>query len=352
MAVAQVKDVALRARVSPATVSNALNHPEKVSPATRERIQQAIAELGYVRNDAARQLRQRMNRSVGLIVLDIANPFFTDIARGAESKLGELQRPLLLGNSDQDTTREFAHLRLFEEQRVAGILISPAGNILKQLRRLKERGTAVVIVDRKSGADEFSSVSVDDKFGGYIAAEHLVHQGRRAIAVIGGPHSIRQVAHRYAGAKNYTKDRDGVSVEFFDTGAMDAESGRWATRELLKRPAGQRPDAIFATNDLVALGALQELSRSGVKVPEDVALMGYDDIEFAASATVPITSVRQPAREMGRRATELLCATIENPEAPAEHPTFTPELIARESTLGDQTAALTQADDAVASAEP
>ncbi|GAB3194337.1 LacI family DNA-binding transcriptional regulator [Nesterenkonia suensis] len=334
MAMAQVRDVAAHAGVSPATVSNALNHPEKVSSATRERVLAAIDELGYVRNDAARQLRQRQNRAVGMIVLDVANPFFADVASGAEKGLVEMNRPLLLGNSGQDSTRELAHLRLFEEQRVAGLLISPVGDVLPRLRRLKERGTAVVIVDRKSGADEFSSVSTDDRLGGRLAADHLISHGRRRLVVIGGPLNIRQVAHRYAGAEAAAQEHDGVSVRMCDTGAMDSESGRQATRDLLDLPAAERPDAIFATNDLVALGVLQELARAGVQVPGDIALIGYDDIEFAASATVPISSVRQPAAEMGERAAELLVSAIDDPDAPVQHPVFTPTLVPRESTVG------------------
>lgn len=332
MAMAQVRDVATRAGVSPATVSNALNHPEKVSPLTRERVQAAIEELGYVRNDAARQLRQKNNRAVGMIVLDVANPFFASLAQGVESTLTEVQRPLLLGNSAQREERELGHLRLFEEQRVSGLLISPVGNVLARLRRLKQRGTAVVIVDRKAGAKEFSSVSVDDVQGGRLAAEHLIAQGRRRIAVIGGPATIRQVSKRHAGALEAGQSHQGVVVEYLDTGAMDIESGRFGARELISRPKNRRPDAIFATNDVVALGALQELVRAGLAVPDDIALIGYDDIEFAASATVPISSVRQPAVDMGRRAAHLLVNAIDNPEAPVEHPVFTPTLVPREST--------------------
>lgn len=329
---AQVRDVATHAGVSPATVSNALNHPQKVSPRTRERVQNAIAELGYVRNDAARQLRQRENRAVGMIVLDVANPFFAGVAQGAESTLNELRRPLLLSNSAQQKDRELSHLDLLEEQRVSGLLISPVGNVLPRLRRLKQRGTAVVIVDRKIGAREFSSVSTDDFHGGRLAAEHLIAQGRSRIAVIGGPVTLRQVSDRHAGALEAAVGHDGVVVDYLDTQAMDIESGRIGARELILRASGQRPEAIFATNDLVALGALQELVRAGLKVPEDVALVGYDDIEFAASATVPITSVRQPAAEMGQRAADLLISTIEDPQAPVVHPVFTPTLEPREST--------------------
>ncbi|MET1133075.1 MAG: LacI family DNA-binding transcriptional regulator [Aeromicrobium sp.] len=332
MSVAQVRDVAARAGVSPATVSNAMNHPEKVSAATLERIQAAIVELGFVRNDAARQLRAGTNRAVGMIVLDVANPFFTDVARGVEDQLAETSRPLLLGNSGQDAARESSYLDLFEEQRVAGILISPVGNVLDRLRRLHARGAAVVLVDRKSGASEFSSVSVDDRLGGRMAAEHLIERGRRRIAVIGGPGRLRQVKHRLEGAQQVAAEHSKVSVEFVDTGAMFVESGRTAMTELLSRPKRERPDAVFATNDLVALGALQALAAAGVSVPDDVALVGYDDIEFAASATIPITSVRQPSRELGEAAAELLLAAIEDHDAPVRHPVFTPELVARASS--------------------
>lgn len=334
MALAQVTDVAARAGVSPATVSNALNHPDKVSAKTRERVRQAIEELGYVRNDAARQLRQQQNLAVGMIVLDIGNPFFADVARGAENTLGELQRPLLLGNSSQNAERELTQLRLFEEQRVAGILITPVGDVLQRLGQIKDRGIAVVIVDREAGADEFSSVSTDDVLGGRLAAQHLLELGRRRIAVIGGPRIIRQVADRYEGARTAASALEDATVQLWDTGAMDSQAGRDATKTLLALPAEERPDAIFATNDLVALGALQELTRAGIHVPEDVALIGYDDIQFAASATVPISSIRQPAQEIGARAARLLVAAIADPSASVQHPVFTPALVARESTLG------------------
>ncbi|GAA4913257.1 LacI family DNA-binding transcriptional regulator [Nesterenkonia rhizosphaerae] len=332
MAVAQVRDVAKKAGVSPATVSNALNHPEKVSAATLARVQAAIDDLGYIRNDAARQLRAGSNPAVGMIVLDAANPYFTDVAQGAEQHLAELRRPLLLGNSAQREDREATYLDLFEQQRVAGILIAPVGNVLPRLRRVRDRGTAVVIIDRNAGADEFSSVSVDDKQGGRLAADHLLSQGARRIAVIGGPGGLRQVQHRLRGAQQRIQQSPEASVEFLETDAMDTESGRRSTESLLARPLHERPDALFATNDLVALGCLQALAHHRVRVPEDIMLLGYDDIAFAASATIPITSVRQPSARMGLQAAELLRLATEDPQAAVQHTVFQPELIVREST--------------------
>ncbi|MDR8018938.1 LacI family DNA-binding transcriptional regulator [Nesterenkonia aerolata] len=332
MAVAQVRDVAARARVSPATVSNAINHPEKVSERTRERVRKAIEELDFIPNDAARQLRAGRNRAVGMIVLDAGNPFFSNLAEGAEDHLAEQGRPLLLGNSSQIPERESAHLALFEEQRVAGLLIIAVGDVTPQLRRLKERDTAVVIVDRMAGEDEFSSVSLDDVEGGRLISQHLIDEGARHIAVVGGPRHLRQVSQRLEGAESTASASPGVQVECIDTGAMDIESGRMAAAGILARDSEQRPDALMATNDLIAIGALQELVRSGLDVPGDMLLSGYDDIAFAGSATIPITSIRQPAHEMGRKSAELLCSLIDDPQTPTEQTVFQPELVIREST--------------------
>jgi LacI family transcriptional regulator len=179
MAAASVRDVALRAGVSVGTVSNVLNRPAKVTADTVARVQRAIDELGFIRNDAARQLRAGHSKTVGLVVLDVRNPFFTDVARGAEDKAAEAGLTVILGNSDENTDRESAYLDLFEEQRVHGVLISPFGDITTRLERLRQRGIPAVLVDRSSGDASFSSVSVDDLAGGRLAVEHLVAQGRR-----------------------------------------------------------------------------------------------------------------------------------------------------------------------------
>ncbi|WP_258935351.1 substrate-binding domain-containing protein [Nesterenkonia pannonica] len=292
----------------------------------------AIQELGYVRNDAARQLRAGFNPAVGMIVLDARNPYFTDVAAGAEQHLMHLGRPLLLSNSSQQSDRESMYLNLFEQQRVAGILIAPVGNVLPRLRKLQKHGIPVVVIDRKTGADELSSVSVDDERGGWLAANHLIAQGGQRIAVIGGPHVLRQVQHRLRGAQQRARQDPKITVEYVPTEAMDASSGRTATEDLLNRSARERPDAIFAANDLVALGALQTLARARVGVPDDMLLIGYDDIEFAANATIPITSIRQPSAEMGQHAAHLLQLAIQDPNSPIHHKVFQPELVEREST--------------------
>jgi LacI family transcriptional regulator len=332
MSVAQVRDVAALAGVSAGTVSNALNHPDKVSPATLKRIQDAIEELGFVRNEAAARLRRGVNRTVGMLVLDVGNPFFTEVARGVEDRVTGENRPLVLGNSSQSAAREIVYLDAFEEQRLAGLLVTPVTEDLDRLRRIRDRGTAVVLVDRMSKTKDFSSVAVDDRLGGRLAAEHLLSLGRRRIAFIGGPRSISQVAIRLKAAQAAVKRFGAGEIVYLETDAMNAASGRQCVEAILDLPRSRRPDSIFAANDLIGLGALQALTLSGLRVPDDMAIVGYDDIEFAASAAIPLTSVRQPAHLIGETAASILLETIENPGTAMHQVTLRPELVQREST--------------------
>lgn len=329
-----VREVAALAKVSVGTVSNVMNRPEKVSPDTVERVQAAIAELGFVRNDAARQLRAGRSRSIGLIVLDVGNPFFTDLARGAEKRAAESGLTVLLGNSDDDVHRENAYLDLFEEQRVHGVLISPIGDATARLDRLRQRGTPTVLLDRQAGNRSFSSVSVDDPAGGYKAARHLLDQGRRRLAFVGGPASLQQVADRLAGARRAVAEQGGAHLEVIDTSALSVLEGRRAGTAILARPAAERPDAIFAANDLLAMGVLQALNMNGdARVPGDIALIGYDDIAFASAAVVPLSSIRQPSELIGYTAVDLLLReAAAGADATHDQIVFQPELIVRAST--------------------
>ncbi|MET0302576.1 MAG: LacI family DNA-binding transcriptional regulator, partial [Microbacteriaceae bacterium] len=296
-----VRDVATLAGVSVGTVSNVLNRPDRVSEAIVARVQAAIQELGYVRNDAARQLRAGHSQTLGLVVLDVGNPFFTDLARGAEARAAEAGLSVLLGNSDDDAARESAYIDLFDEQRVRGVMISPIGDVTERLERLRSRGTPAVFVDRRAGTSGFSSVSTDDVAGGRLAAEHLLERGRRRIAFVGGPFDLHQVADRFAGAQAAVAGVAGASIEMIETSALSVDAGRDAGSRIVALPPAERPDAVFAANDLLAVGVLQALVMlSSLRVPDDVALVGYDDIAFASATVVPLTSVRQPSQLIGR----------------------------------------------------
>lgn len=331
---ASVKDVAARAGVSIGTVSNVLNRPEKVAASTVRRVQAAIAELGFVRNDAARQLRAGSSRAIGMVVLDIGNPFFSDLARGAEEKAASSGHSIILGNSDEKAERELDYLDLFEEQRMHGVLISPVGDIEPRLEQLRRRGTPVVLVDRSSGSGHFSSVSVDDVAGGSLALEHLVALGRRRIAYVCGPEQIRQVADRLEGALAVVARHPNVTLEVLSYPAMTVHGGNEAGSEIARRSPEDRPDAVFAANDLMALGVLQSLVMLGdVSVPGDVALIGYDDISFARAAVVPLSSIRQPSAAIGATAVEILLSEAADPGLQHRTVVFQPELVVRDSTV-------------------
>ncbi|WEK12744.1 MAG: LacI family DNA-binding transcriptional regulator [Candidatus Microbacterium phytovorans] len=327
-----VKDVAAAASVSVGTVSNVLNRPEKVAPETVARVQAAIGRLGFVRNDAARQLRAGRSRSIGLIVLDSANPFFAEVARGAQERAADQGISVLLGSSDQSADRENAYLDLFREQRVNGVLLTP--QLLDEARAetLIDAGLPIVLLDAELDGGGLPSVAVDDVEGGHLAVAHLLAQGRRRIAFV-GPTSIRQVADRLAGARRALAEVAGATLEVIETDALTVLDGRKIGEAIAGRARDDRPDAVFCANDLLAVGVLQGAAILGaIRVPEEVALVGYDDIEFAQSTVVPLSSVRQPARAIGAAAVDVLFERLDDPASAPRHVRFRPELVVRASS--------------------
>ena len=332
--VVSVKDVAARAGVSVGTVSNVMNHPEKVAEASRTRVLAVIDELGFIRNDAARQLRDGRSTTIGLVVLDVRNPFYTDVARGAQGSAAEAGLSVILGDSDEDSGREAGYLDLFEQQRVHGVLISPFADITARLQQLRTRGIPAVLIDRQSHDESISSVSVDNLAGGRIAVEHLIAEGRFRIAFVGGPMEIRQVSDRLAGACQAAAEHPHVSIELILTDAPTVLAGRSAGQGIVARAPDERPDGIFAANDLVAMGVLQALTMQGsrIAVPEEIALIGFDDIDFASAAVVALSSIRQPSQLIGETAVSLLLEEAADATIPPRQIVFQPELVVRAST--------------------
>lgn len=328
-----IRDVAARAGVSISTVSNALNHPEQVSAALGARIRTIADDLGYVPLHAARQLRAGRSGLLGMTVINIANPFFAELVAGAEDAAAAAGLSILVGNASDDAARESHHLELFDRVQVEGALVSPFGDPSPGIARLRARGVPVVMVDAVDDAGILPSVSFDDVAGGRLAAEHLLACGRRRLAFVGAREEVRQVRERLAGTRDAVAQVAGATVEPIWTRRTTSETGIAFGAEIAARDAASRPDGIVTSNDHLAIGLVHGLLSHGVRVPEDIAVVGYDDIEFAAIATVPLTSIRQPAREMGRRAAELLIAAIAG-EAPPPDPAvvYAPELIARAST--------------------
>lgn len=336
-ATVSMKDVAALAGVSLGTVSNVLNSPGIVSEATRHRVELAIAKLGWIPNEPARQLRAGRSRSIAMVVMDIGNPFFTDVVAGAEDAVHERGYSVQVGNSAHNTKRETSQLLLFTQQRVRGVLLAPIGGLDDAVRQARTRGIPVVILDRAGNASDFCSVSVDDVEGGRLAVEHLIGQGHTRIALVGGPSRLQQVRDRRLGAELASSPRQGsVELLVVSTPHLDVQSGVRAAEEIAVLPDAERPTAVFAANDLLAIGMLQGFVTAGVRVPDDVAIIGYDDIAFAAAAAVPLSSIRQPRLALGRRAAELLFDEIEalDSDAPHDHQQvlFRPELVVRRSS--------------------
>lgn len=331
-----IREVAERAGVSLGTVSNVLNRPDIVAEETRRRVLVAIEEIGFVPNGSARQLRVGRSQHIGLVVLDVANPFFTDVARGVEDLANQAGYVVILCNSDDSAEKESHYLQVLEEQRTQGVLITPVQSDAGYLQRFRRRGIAVVLLDRPSRIKDLCSVSVDDVRGGELAAAHLLEQGHQRIAFVHGPLSIRQIADRRRGVLKAIRaaglDSDRALLDI-SVATQTARDGEQSAEKLLN--ATIKPTAVFCANDLLALGLMRALIRRGLSIPGDMAMVGYDDVEFASVLSTPLTSIRQPKYELGRAATELLLDEATHPETHQhKHIVYQPELIVRESSSG------------------
>ena len=321
-----LRDVAKAAKVSVGTVSNVLNRPEVVAPETLARVQATIKELGFVPNGFARHLRSGQSRTLGLIVPDVANPFFTEVARGVEDAASKRDYAVFLCNSDESATKEDRYVNVLIQQQVRGVLITPADMKSDRLEVMRERGIAVTLLDREIKGRKQCSVSVDDVHGGQIAIEYLAGLGHKNIAWVCGPESIPQVADRGAGVTKAAKVA-GAKIETIRVPLMNAAKGEEAAKKILE--LDEMPTAIFCANDLLALGVMRALLANKVRIPEQVSVLGYDNIEFAPSAAVPLSSIAQPSYQMGVTAADLLLNECEdgenhehnrNPNRPAASP--------------------------------
>ncbi len=335
MARVGIREVATLAEVSLGTVSHYINHPARVSAEKRDRIQKAIDQLGFVRNNAAWQLRLGRSGTIAYIAPDVSNPFFAVIAEGVEQRAAAHDLSVFISNSNRSRAREDAYLDLFEQQRVQGMLVSSHHPIDDRLTQIRGRGIPSVLVGQQALSPSQPSVSIDDVAGGFMAVSHLIELGRTRIAFVGGPLGIRQVADRLEGAGNALTGQPGATLEVLNVTNRTIAEGREIGRALLARPESSRPDAIFAVNDLLALGILQVLVLGGVRVPEDVALIGYDDIEFGEASIIPLTSIRAPHEGFGFAAVDLLVNEMaDEPTDAPKQVIFQPELVVRASTRG------------------
>lgn len=297
-----ITEVARRAQVSKATVSNALNRPELVAPATRQRIEAVIAELRFIPNQQARQLSGISSTVLGLVVIDAANPFFTAVTKAIEEAAAERGHVVILCNSGGSQSKEQYFLRLLAGQRVRGVVLNPWDARVS----IEASPLPTVLLDQK-GTSEECSVSVDDVLGGTLAAAHLLELGHRRLAFVGGPEPLRQHRERHEGAREAARplglDPEAVIVPATVDG-IDIADGIRAAEQILAW--SERPTGVLCANDLLAFGVHRGLTHAGIRVPEDISVVGYDDIDFAADWVTPLTTVRQPTHEIGRHAAELL----------------------------------------------
>lgn len=323
--------VAQAAGVSIATVSNTINKPEVVSAATRAKVLAVIAKMDFVPNTAAASLRRGSNRLIGLVVPDISNPFYSEIARGVAAAADRLRYGVILCNSQDDPVRELDQLEMLAEHRAAGALVVPVTADNKRLARLRSLGTHIVLIDRES--DEGCSASIDDVLGGRLAAQHLLDSRGAGFVLVNGSHSIPQCRDRRDGARAALAAAgfDPDSLVEYEEAEMTADAGVQVVSRIL---ADGLPTAIFCTNDLLAIGVIRALVHRGIAVPQQVAVVGYGDLSFANDAPIPLTTVDQPKYMLGFAAVDMLLAELAEKAGTHRHSTrvFRPSLVVRESS--------------------
>lgn len=328
-------DVAQHAGVSRSSVSNYFNHPELVSRKKAERIGRAITELGYVRNESARMLRSGTNPMIGMMLLDAWSPYAATVSEGVEEVVDAHGWTVHFTNTHRDPQRELRHLDFYEAWKVPGIIILPQQDLSQRLHSMMDRGINPVLLDPPR-AHRFDpaipAVSVDHVLGGRLAARHLLSTGATRLAFVGNPHRVGHAADRFEGFAAEVRE-SGIRrpPKLIKTARMSTGEGTRTAEEILAMPRRSRPDALMASNDEIALGLILAFVRAGVRVPDDMRVVGYDDLPVASQVAVSLTTIRQPGAELGRTAARMAIHNIEHPDHPGRLELFLPELVVRES---------------------
>ncbi len=305
-----IKEVAEKAGVSPATVSRAVGQYGYVSEKTRRKILAAIRELGYKPNAIARSMVTRSTQTVGLVITDITNPFFATLARGVEEVTWQNGYTLILANTDENLQREQAVVRTLQEKRVDGLIVVPASsNPAPHLEDMLVEGTPLVLVDRNVRDCAVDVVMVDNESGAYQAVSHLVAQGYRRIAMIVDNLDISTNAERLAGYRKSLRD-GGVEVDedLIQSCQYTRQSAYALVSRLLQAP--QPPTALFTANNFMTIGAISAIQEAGLTIPGDIALVGFDDVNWTELNNPRLTMVAQPVLDLGRVAAQRLLARM------------------------------------------
>ena len=331
-----ISDVAALAGVSPSTVSNVLNHPERVTSTTLERVNRAIAILGYVPNGAARSLAAGRSTSVGLILSDLGNSLFVDIARGAERAADELGLSLIIANSDGRLDREDRYIDVFAEARVLGALLTL--NDESHFRAISSRSTrrhALTLLNFHDDSRRFCSAHIDNEFGGHLATRHLLETGRRRLVFVGGPDTLQPIADRRQGFRRAVAEAGLSPVAELEPEWINRADGWAIGRRIADMVTAGEVDGVVAASDLLAAGILQALTeRIGTPLLEAVGVIGYDNNQAAWDAPIPISTVSQPGEQLGYEGLRLL---LDDVAAGTTHDhrseRLEPELVVRASTV-------------------
>ena len=317
MAKNSLKQVARAAGVSPATVSRVINDAQYVSAATRLKVEEAIARLQYQPSRVARRLRAKdgPGQMIGLLVPDIQNPFYVEVIRGVEDRAYANGSGVLLCNFGQSEKKQHFFLDVMRDELVDGLILAPARTDDQRVIETARSGMPMVCVDRGLAGVDVDMVVVDNVEGAFTAVDHLIKLGHRRISHVAGLPHIPTTNDRLHG---YQQALAAAGIEFDQTlvrfGNSKHESGRDLTAELLNLP--EPPTAIFTGNNLITLGALETIHQRGLRIPEDVAVVGFDDMYWATSLNPPLTAVSQPGYEIGRRAADLLIQRVAEPRRP------------------------------------
>lgn len=331
-----LKDVARLAKVSVGTVSNVLNRPTYVSEELRSQVQEVIKKLNFEPSKDYRRYRRGRAINIGLCLADMSNPFFMNIALSAEITARENNAGVVITHSGEDFEQQERNLELLKQHRVQGIILTSVTDSEVNFRTSLPRDFPLVLIDRVPKNFQGLSVTVDDATGGRLAGQHFRHLKFKRVAYVGSPRFSAKMKSRLDGFKTGFGQREKIGdFSLIEVDDWNFSSGLEAGRRILKMPKSARPRAVFCGNDDLALGILQEMTSSNVRVPEDLAIMGYDDLPAAREAATPITSLRQPLNEVGELSVKMLVSVIEQKKLQQKRKiVLKPELVARVSTLG------------------
>ncbi len=326
-----IHDVARRAGVSSATVSRVLTGNGSVNIELRERVLDAVRELNYQPNRVAQSLRVQKSSTIGLIIPDIQNALFLSLVRAVEDLAYAHKLNVILCNTDDNPEKQKSYLDIMRSQQAAGIIVVPTHpKDAKMLSPVQASGTPIVLVDREIVGFEADTVIVDNVHGAQLAVAHLVAQGYRRVAILAGPQSLTPGQARLQGYYAALADAAIEPIpELVKMGTFKLDSGYELTRELME--SALPPDAIFASNNLMALGCLRALHEKGIRIPDEVALISFDDMPWAEDLNPPLTAITQPSYELGQQALELLLNRMKNPDASYRRVILQPQLIVRKS---------------------